>query len=246
MTPARLTVASRPLHVRTMENAPEGKRLKKSTLVKLGLLVVVAGAGGLLVLQGVDLKGLMDQALEMVRTAGPVAFFVGMAIIPAFGFPLSPFTLSAGSVFAPTLGWATVLMAMWLALAVNVSITYCLARWIARPLLEKIVTRFGYKWPQVPAAQAWSFTILLRVTPGPPFVAQSALLGLAEVPFRVYLIGSVIIAGLYGTAFAVFGEALLSGQGRMVMIGMGAMVGLSVGAQWLRKHLAKKKLAEVG
>ena len=133
---------------------------------------------------------------------------------------------------------------MWVALAVNVTITYCLARWIARPLLEKIVLRFGYKWPKVPATEAWSFTILLRVTPGPPFVAQSAILGLAEVPFRIYLIGSTLIAGLYGTAFAVFGEALLSGQGRMIMIGMGAMAGLSVGAQLLRKHLAKKRLAE--
>jgi len=227
-----------------MENEPEGKRLKKSTLVKLGLGLVLLGAVGLLVLQGVDLKALMDQALELVRTAGPVAFFVGMAVVPAFGFPLSPFTLSAGSVFVPTLGWPTVLIALWVALAVNVTITYCLSRWIARPLLEKVVTRFGYKWPQVPAEAAWRFTILLRVTPGPPFVVQSALLGLAEVPFRIYLIGSVIIAGFYGTAFAVFGEALLSGQGRMILIGVGAMAGLSVGAQLLRKHLVKKKLAE--
>lgn len=227
-----------------MENESEGKRLKKSTLVKLGLGVVLLGAVGVLVLQGVDLKGLKDQALELVRTAGPVAFFVGMAILPAIGFPLSPFTLSAGSLFAPTLGWPAVLIAMLVAVAINVSITYCLSRWIARPLLEKIVTRFGYKWPQVPTEEAWSFTILLRVTPGPPFVLQSALLGLAEVPFRIYFIGSVVIQGLYATAFAVFGEALLSGQGRMIMIGMGAMAGLSVGAQLLRKHLAKKKLAE--
>ena len=226
-----------------MENAPAGKRDNKGLLIKLAIVVVVLAAGAVLVLKGVDLEELKNQGLEMVRTAGPVAFFVGMAIVPAFGFPLSPFTLSAGSVFAPTLGWPTVLVAMWVALAVNVSITYCLARWMARPVLEKLVLRLGYKWPQVPPGEAWNFTILLRVTPGPPFVAQSALLGLAEVPFRIYLIGSVIIAGMYGTAFAVFGEALLSGQGRMVMVGIGALAALSVGTHLLRKHLAKKKLA---
>ena len=48
---------------------------------------------------------------------------------------------------------------------------------------------------------------------------------------------------MYGTAFAVFGEALLSGQGRMVMVGIGALAALSVGTHLLRKHLAKKKLA---
>jgi uncharacterized membrane protein YdjX (TVP38/TMEM64 family) len=239
----RLTVERRALHRRGMENTPEGKRDNRGLVIKLAILVVILGAGVVSVLRGVDLKELKDQGLELVRTAGPVAFFVGMAVLPALGFPLSPFTLSAGSVFAPTLGWPTVLISMWVALAANVSITYCLARWIARPVLEKLALRFGYKWPQVPPREAWNFTILLRVTPGPPFVVQSALLGLAEVPFKIYLIGSAIIAGLYGTAFAVFGEALLSGQGRMVLVGGGALAALMVGTQLLRKHLANKKLA---
>ena len=88
------------------------------------------------------------------------------------------------------------LFVTWIALTINVLVTYVLARWLARPWLEKLVLRFGYRWPQVPSDEYWEVAILLRVTPGPPFFLQSAILGLAQVPVRVYVIVSVLVAGL--------------------------------------------------
>ncbi|MCF3650848.1 TVP38/TMEM64 family protein [Synoicihabitans lomoniglobus] len=224
-----------------MESPAGVSKPNKGLVIKLAALIVIAGVAGVAVLRGLDVRALIDQALELVRGAGPVAFFAGMAVLPAFGFPLSPFTLSAGSVFAPTMGWPLVLAATWLALSINVTLTYVAARWVARPWLEKLVLRFGYRWPQVKPDGYWDITILVRVTPGPPFFVQSALLGLAQVPLRIYLIGSILIAGLYGTAFVIFGEALLSGKGRMVMMGAGAIAALAVGTQLLRRHYARKK-----
>lgn len=224
--------------------SPSGpSRPKKGLLIKLAVVVVVAGALGVAVLRGLDVRSWVDQGLAQVRSAGPLAFFAGMAVLPAMGCPMSPFTLSAGSLFAPSLGWPIVLIATWVALSINVTITYVAARWLARPWLEKLVLRFGYRWPQVRPDEYWDFTILLRVTPGPPFFLQSALLGLAEIPLRIYLIGSVLIAGAYGTAFVVFGEALLSGKGRMVLLGGGAVAALAVGTHLLRRHLSRKKAA---
>ena len=188
-----------------------------------------------------DVRGLIDTGIIFVRDAGPVVFFSAMAVLPACGFPLSPFTLSAGSVFAPTLGWFGVIVATWVAMAINVTITYIGARWLARPWLEKLVLRMGYKWPEVNEANYWDITILARVTPGPPFFVQSAMLGLAQVPFRIYLMGSVIIGGVYGTVFVVFGEALLAGRGKMVVFGVSALAALAVGTHLLRQHLARKK-----
>jgi uncharacterized membrane protein YdjX (TVP38/TMEM64 family) len=232
--------------VRAMQADSGAKKPSKGTLIKLAGLLLVGGVAGLAVLRGMDVRGLIEQCLQLVREAGPVVFFSGMAILPAVGFPLSPFTLSAGSVFAPTLGWPVVLVATWLALTVNVTITYVVSRWLARPWLEKLVVHFGYRWPEVRPTEYWSVTWLVRLTPGPPFVMQSALLGLARVPMRIYLIGSVLVAGLYGTAFAVFGEALIAGKGRMVLVGFGALMALTLGTQMIRRHLArKKKLAAV-
>ena len=224
-----------------MEPNPAPRRPTKGLLLKVALLAVIALAGAVAVLRGLDVRGLLDQSMNLVREAGPVVFFGAMAVLPAVGFPLSPFTLSAGSLFAPTLGLPLVLLITWVALAINVMVTYVLARWIARPWLEKLVLRFGYRWPQIPADGHWDVSILVRVTPGPPFFVQSALLGLAQVPVRIYLTVSVIVAGLYGTAFVVFGEALLAGKGRMVMLGFGGFAALTIGAHVLRRHLARKK-----
>lgn len=212
-------------------------------LIKLAVLGVIGAVFGALVLRGVDVRYWIDAGIALVRDAGPWPFFAGMAVLPAFGFPLSPFTLTAGSVFAPTLGWPLVLLATWGALTVNVSITYVSARWLARPLLEKLVLKMGYRWPEVSAENHWNITILARVTPGPPFFLQSAMLGLARIPFRIYLLGSVLISAVYGTVFVVFGEALLAGKGKMILFGASAMVALTLGAHLLQRHLAKKKAA---
>ncbi len=225
-----------------MSSAEDVPSRRKGLLIKLAVLAVVGAIAGGLVLRGLDLRYWIDGGIALVREAGPWAFFAGMALLPAFGFPLSPFTLTAGSVFAPTLGWPVVIGATWVALAINVTVTYVAARWIARPWLEKLVTRLGYTWPSVRAENYWNITVLFRVTPGPPFFVQSAILGLARIPFRIYLIGSTLIGALYGTVFVVFGEALLSGKGKMILVGASAMVALTLGAHLLRRHLARKKL----
>lgn len=226
-----------------MEPSPASPKSKKGLLIKVTLLLVVLAVAGFAVLRGLDVRALIDQTLTTMREAGPTVFFGGMALLPAVGFPLSPFTLSAGSIFGPSLGMPLVIVLTWVALAVNVLVTYVLARWIARPWLEKLVLRFGYRWPQVPADEYWDVAILFRVTPGPPFFLQSAILGLAQVPLRIYLIVSVLVSGLYGTAFVVFGEALLAGKGRMVLLGFGGIAALTVGTHLLRRHFGKKKAA---
>lgn len=210
-------------------------------MIKLAVLAVVGAAAGVLVLRGVDLRGWIDQGIAFVQQLGPITFFSAMALLPAFGMPLSPFTLTAGSVFAPTIGWPAVLVATWSALVVNVAITYVGARWVARPWLEKLVLKLGYRWPEVRAENYWDITILARVTPGPPFFLQSAMLGLARIPFRIYLVGSSVIASIYGTVFVVFGEALIAGRGKMILVGISALVALSVGAHLLKNHLNRKK-----
>jgi len=210
-------------------------------LIKLAALAVAGGVAGILLLRGVDLRALIETTVEFVRELGPWTFFGAMALLPSFGVPLSTFTLTAGPVFVPTMGWPGVLVATWAAMAANIAITYVGARWLARPWLEKLVLHFGYNWPKVRAENHWDLTILARVTPGPPFVLQSVMLGLAQINFRIYMIGSVLISAVYGTVFVVFGEALLAGKGKMIVLGISAMAALSVGAHLLQRHLNRKK-----
>ena len=218
---------------------PPDKRL----LVKLAVLAVILIAAAALALLGFDWKGAIETCLRLVRDAGPLAFFAALAVLPAFGFPVSPFTLSAGPAFAPTIGLPAVIAATCAALFVNVLLSYALARWWLRPWLEKLVIRLGYRLPEVRPDNAWDIALLLRVTPGPPFFVQSYVLGLTRVPLGIYLVCSLAVSWLYSIGLVVFGEALLQGRGRMVFLAVALLVGAIAATGLIRRHFARRRAA---
>jgi len=217
-------------------------REKKKMLIKLAVLGVIIGTAAVFLLSGVDLKALLEQGVEMIREAGPVVFFTALAVLPAVGCPLSIFTLPAGSVFAPELGMPLVLLLVCASIAVNLTITYWLSRHLFRPWLIKLLTWLGYTLPEVSAKNHRVLVFLVRVTPGPPYVLQSYLLGLAGIPFVTYFIISWIISSSYACAFVLFGDALMHGRGKMALMAIGLFVVLTVGVQLLRRKYARKQI----
>lgn len=220
------------------ESAPRPNRPLLLKLIAAGVGVLVVAA---LVARGLDLKGLLAQGLALIRDAGPVAFFGAMALLPAFGVPLSPFSLTAGSVFAASLGMPLVIGLALAAISFNILFSYFLARRAFRPLLEKLVVRLGYKLPAVAADDATDLIILLRVTPGVPFPVQNYLLGLAQVPVVRYAVISFAVQWSFNTAFILFGDALLHGKGKLALLGLGGLAALTAGTHLVRKHYGRKK-----
>lgn len=216
-------------------------RSPRALLIKLAIVAVVGAAGAVLLLRGYDVKGLVNQALEYVRSAGPVVFFAAQAILPAVGAPQTAFSLTAGSLFGARLGMPVVVLCSTLALVTNMALTFWLASRLLRPVLEKLMTRLGYKLPEVQAGDVTDVIVLLRVTPGSPFPVQNYLLGLARVPFGKYLLVSTLIAAPLNVAFLLFGDALIHGRGRLAMISLLAILALMVAAQLVRKHYGKKR-----
>lgn len=220
------------------ESAP---RPNRALLLKLIAVAVVGLVALVLVARGLDVKSLVRQGLDLIRSAGPVTFFLAMAFLPAIGAPLSAFSLTAGSVFGEQMGLGWVIALAMLSITVNMALTYYLAHVAFRPLLEKLFARLGYKLPQVEAGDASDLVIILRVTPGVPFPVQNYLLGLAEVPFGKYLGISCLIAWPLNIAFMLFGDALLHGKGRMALIGLSAVLALTAGTHMVRKHYEHRK-----
>jgi uncharacterized membrane protein YdjX (TVP38/TMEM64 family) len=214
---------------------------RRLRLLKLGVvgLVLLVGVG--LVLRGFDLKGAIDQGLALVRSAGPLVFFLAMALLPAIGAPQSIFNLSAGPLFSAQLGMPVVVLLAELAMLTNMVLSYWMASRVMRPVLEAILRRLDYKIPQVQAGDETGLIVLLRVTPGIPFPVQNYLLGLARARFGRYLLISMLIQGPLNAAFVVFGDALLHGKGKLVFVIVSLIVVLMVGTQLLRKHYGKKR-----
>ena len=179
--------------------------------------------------------------IDLLREAGPVAFFGAMAILPALGCPVLAFHLTAASAFAAQMGIGGVLAAAGAALAVNIALTYWLACHGLRPWLEQLIKRTPYKIPQLDAADHAEITLVLRITPGPPFFMQGYLLGLAGVNFRTYMWISWVVAMAYAIGFIIFGEAILHGKAGRAILGLSAIVAVALLFHVLRRHYGKKR-----
>jgi uncharacterized membrane protein YdjX (TVP38/TMEM64 family) len=195
--------------------------------------------------QGYTVRESIDWVLALVRGLGPVAFFTLMTLLPGVGVPVSVFTLTAGPVFAPVMGLPLVVVVSLLCLGVNLALTYGLARWVLRPWVEWLCAWLGFKIPQVAPEDQRSLTVLVRVTPGPPYVLQNYLLGVARVSFPTYFTISWAIVSLYSTAVIIFGDALVNGKGKGALIAVSLLVTFIVGVRFARKRLNRSKIKSV-
>jgi uncharacterized membrane protein YdjX (TVP38/TMEM64 family) len=190
--------------------------------------------------------GLTEAANAVVlglREAGPAVFFVAMTVLPAVGFPLMAFTLAAGPVFGPALGAGWVIVWSLAAVVGNLLLTYWLANRALRPLVSRLLKYFEFTLPDVTATGAWQIALIVRLTPGPPFWAQSYLLGLIRVPLVPYLMVSTSVMAGYIVTLVCGGVALANGNGRLAFTAAGILV-ISVAAlQLWRKRTARRKTA---
>jgi uncharacterized membrane protein YdjX (TVP38/TMEM64 family) len=211
-------------------------------------ILLAASLGGLLavVVIAVLTTGLREAADAVVldlREAGPAVFFVAMAVLPAVGFPLMAFTLAAGPVFGPELGAGWVIVWSLAAVVGNLLLTYWLANRALRPLVSRLVTYFEFTLPDVTAAGAWQIALIVRLTPGPPFWAQSYLLGLIRVPLVPYLLVSISVMAGYIVALVCGGVALANGNGRLAFAAAGILVIAVAALQLWRKRTARQRAA---
>jgi uncharacterized membrane protein YdjX (TVP38/TMEM64 family) len=239
--------AERQAHAMSVPATLPKKKLPLAQLAIIGAACVVAAAVVLYVLGWrtalADGKLIFGYLLDLIAEAGPVLFFGAMALLPAFGAPMSVFAVTGGLVFREKLGFPVTLLFGLTAFWINIALSYWLARRWLRPLLTRWLARFGYSLPKVAPDEMTDFIVLLRVTPGPPFSIQNYLLGLVDAPFGRYMAISTATQGVLIVGFLVFGDALNQGRGKLILLAVLLLAALVVGIQLLRKHMAKKKAA---
>jgi uncharacterized membrane protein YdjX (TVP38/TMEM64 family) len=209
---------------------------RKLPLVKLAVVAALAIAAAFMVLRGMNYRALEEGGLKLIRNVGPWAFFAGTAVLPAVGAPLSVFTITAGEIFAPLMSMGGVIAATLFAIAVNLALTYWLARYALRPLLSSVSERYGYKVPRVTAGNALSIALAVRLTPGPPFFMQSYILGLAEVPFRLYMIVSWLCIIPWAVGAVVLGKGIFNGNFKLAIYGAGVIVAAAAVVHAIRRR----------
>lgn len=211
-------------------------RLSTGTIVKLALALVALALLTWFALRGVDLRAVAAGGIEWLRAAGPWVFFAAMAVLPAFGAPITAFTLTAG----PAFGLAVSIPAAAAAMIVNMTLNYWIARRWLRPAVEWFFRHTSYTIPRSKAENHRMLTVLVRLTPGLPYFAQGFVLGLAEVRFWVYLPVSFAIQYAFALGFLIFGEALMKGRVGLIIAAVAILIFVAIALQLLRRHYARR------
>lgn len=217
---------------------------RKLPIVPLAAVAVVGIVAVVLLVRGVDLKALLDQGIGIIRSLGAFVFFTAMAILPAIGVPMLAFTMTAGEAFAHQLGLGGVIALSLLMVGINLALGYWVARYALRPLLAGLIKRYGYSVPRVTKDNALMVTLVVRLTPGPPYAFQACLLGLAEVPFRLYLTVSWLAMVPWTLGGIILGKGIFSGKFGVAASGMGVLIVAVVVVHWIRRKYFRRAQAD--
>lgn len=183
---------------------------------------------GLFLLWGLSLlvRGTpVHELIETVHDLGPIPFFLAMTILPLIGFPVTPFYFLAGATFGVGLG----LILTAISQAINLSLAYWLSRRYLHDVLEKLIRRTNYTIPEVTPKHHVNFTLLVRITPGPPHFLKSFILGLARVPFGIYFLISWTTTMGFAVGVIVFGDSLVDRDLSQAILGFVLMVVFLIG-----------------
>jgi len=214
------------------------RRVPVIGLALAGLAVI---AIAVLVLHDLDWRLLVDQGMAIIRAAGPGVFFTAMAILPAFGMPLGLFTIPAGEAFGTQMGLGNVIVVSMTMIAVNLALGYWVARYLFRPVLIVIFARYGYQVPRVTPENALQIALVVRLTPGPPYAVQTGILGVAELPFRLFMIVSWLSLLPWVVGAIILGQGLFNGNYGAVLAGVGVMIVATIVLQWIRRRFARRE-----
>lgn len=189
------------------------------------LAYIVAGLALLIAFSLLAREVPVQTVVEFLRDMGPVPFFIAMALLPVIGFPVTPFYLLAGATFGIWMSLAGTALSQ----ALNLLVAYWLARRYLRGWIEKLVKGAQYKIPEVQPKNFVNFTILVKITPGPPNFLKSFILGLARIPFGIFFIVSWPTTMGYAMGAIIFGDSLMTGDLSQAILGFGFMIAFLIG-----------------
>lgn len=215
--------------------------IRKKRLLILLVCGVLAGLVGLAVLwqfrDYLTVAQLQDW-VKQVADLGPFVFFGCMAILPLFWFPMSPFLF-----LAPVFGTPVAIAGSLSAMAINMTLGWFVSGKLFRPFFERLVARFGYEVPELSNKGLVGLTLALRLTPGVPFPLQNYLLGLARMPFGLYLLVSIPTNALVSVSVLLFGEALMKGSVGLALAAVGVFAVVTLIVRTWQVRMKARELA---
>jgi uncharacterized membrane protein YdjX (TVP38/TMEM64 family) len=104
-----------------------------------------------------------------------------------------------------------------------------------------LLSRTRYRIPQVKGNDYFMLTLFVRIMPGVPFFLQSYLLGVAQVPFRIYFMISWTVAFVMSAGIIVLGNSFQSSSIGQVVFSVMLVVALLIMVRLVRQRLKERE-----
>lgn len=145
--------------------------------------------------------------------------FLSIAILPGLILPVAPLLTLAG-IWAESHGVFLACLYCLLALLLNLSWTYWIARGPARSLIQKLLAKTKFDLPKSSPENIFQWALILRLTPGVPFIFANYGLGILKMPFFPYLSISFIIIGITACGYVLTFAGIFGGNWSYMWMGV--------------------------
>ena len=149
--------------------------------------------------------------------------YLSIAILPALVLPVAPLLSLAGLWGEEHGAWLACSYCL-LALSINLAWTYWVARGPARAILVGLFNKSRFRLPDTPPKNLFQWAIVLRLTPGVPFIFSNYGLGILKMPFVQYLVVSVPIIGCTACGYVLAFTGIFGGNWSFMWGGISLIV----------------------
>lgn len=184
-----------------------------------------------------------EAVMEWKSESGPIPFFIALSILPAIGFPTTPFFVLAGALYGVWIG----LGGSAIAISVNLILCYWISKSSLRPKIIRLLSRRGRTMPDwsTSRSSALKFAMIVKVAPGLPTFAKNYVLGMAGVPFWIYFSVSFGFTAVYAASLIVLGESIFTRDYATALVPVAVLAVLGGCLVWYRLSQLRRKAAQI-
>lgn len=158
------------------------------------------------------------EALRNRLTENGLLLFLAVAILPGFVLPVAPLLGLAGLWGGENGAWLSCLYCT-ISLFANLCWTYWFARGPARGLLVKLLSHSRFQLPKNTPKNMLEWALILRLTPGVPFIFTNYGLGLLRMSFHQYLLISLPILAFTACGYVLAFAGIFGGEWKYLWTG---------------------------
>ena len=203
---------------------------RKITWLIVGVLAILGLLFGayflLLEIGGDSTKQFITDSWEITRVYlvnnGPL-LFLAIAVLPGLILPVAPLLGLAGLWGGENGPWLSCLFCV-LSISVNLTWTYWLARGPARGFLIKLLSRTRFRLPDSAPDNILEWALILRLTPGVPFIFSNYGLGLLGMAYIPYMMVSFPILAFTACGYVLAFAGIFGGEWKYLWAGCSIII----------------------